>query len=71
MIPYIASRCHKTRELELKANAEIIHEFRAKDKAIKDDIKVIDAIIVIILKYHCMFYIYFSPKQEQRAQRGR
>ena len=43
IIPYITRKCRKQtseKELKLKADDESLREFRAKDKAIKDDIKV-------------------------------
>ena len=42
VIPFCTSCCRKasTREITLKASDEHFREFRAKDKAIKDDIKV-------------------------------
>lgn len=43
VIPYITRKCRKQtseKELKLKADDESLREFRAKDKAIKDDIKV-------------------------------
>ena len=54
VIPYITNKCRKRmsiRELKLKANDENVREFRAKDKAIKDDIKV---------------YSYSATQQESR-----
>lgn len=43
IIPYITTKCRKqtsVRELNLNADDERLREFRARDKAIKDDIKV-------------------------------
>lgn len=44
IIPYFTNKCCGrslfTREIMLKASDEHFREFRAKDKAIKDDIKV-------------------------------
>ena len=43
LIPYFTKKCFKsasTKKIILKASDEHLREFRAKDKAIKDDIKV-------------------------------